>query len=280
MGEGWTKTRSRDLWRVEPHTPERRWGRLVRCGSERADQVEPRLSGGDDLDVSACGCRGGGSPLTRGRRRRSVVSGTRLRWIPAYAGETRMQQRMRVPPWVDPRLRGGDSGTNPFFKTNEGGSPLTRGRHAQHQQRGGALRWIPAYAGETAQDVSGGLGDRVDPRLRGGDHQFLNRTEFNLGGSPLTRGRRADITTLARLFGWIPAYAGETIRGNKACAATGVDPRLRGGDYSVHTQSVIATGGSPLTRGRLQDERQHLLDVRWIPAYAGETLHQNGAVAL
>ncbi len=42
---------------------------------------------------------------------------------------------------------------------------------------------------------------------------------------------------------------------------------------------IASKGGSPLTRGRRPTHTHGLVTPGWIPAYAGETLHYNGAVA-
>ncbi len=58
-----------------------------------------------------------------------------------------------------------------------------------------------------------------------------------------------------------------------------VDPRLRGGDFRLGVGRLVHSGGSPLTRGRPGWRSTTDEDDGWIPAYAGETLHYNGAVA-
>ena len=91
----------------------------------------------------------GSSPLTQGKRcpRQHPWRPTGL--IPAHAGKTR-----QCPPWfpdrtAHPRSRGENTGKFMKITTDQGSSPLTRGKHpiSIHMLLGARL--IPAHAGKT-----------------------------------------------------------------------------------------------------------------------------------
>ena len=91
--------------------------------------VHPRLRGELILFLIGCKIGIGSSPLTRGTQPQLFWSSGRLRFIPAYAGNSRL---------ASGRILG-----------KQGSSPLTRG--TQTGPRGQTLRrrFIPAYAGNS-----------------------------------------------------------------------------------------------------------------------------------
>jgi len=188
------RTRGRPL-RLAPH--ERRLGSIPAYAGETSltswmkapCRVDPRVRGGDANSVRIeHGCAGR-SPRTRGRHGQPDAVGDGRRSIPAYAGETALDDAAAEVDGVDPRVRGGDIDEARGDETGRGRSPRTRGRRLQWWAETGSMRSIPAYAGETV-DISAAMYlPGVDPRVRGGDDEIGHRLRFGVGRSPRTRGR-------------------------------------------------------------------------------------------
>ena len=174
-------------------------------------RVDPRVRGGDANSVRIeHGCAGR-SPRTRGRHGQPDAVGDGRRSIPAYAGETALDDAAAEVDGVDPRVRGGDIDEARGDETGRGRSPRTRGRHLDAVDEKTQEGSIPAYAGETLKSIADGVTRQVDPRVRGGDPLAVSWRLRKRGRSPRTRGRLKDIASGSTRQGSIPAYAGETI---------------------------------------------------------------------
>ena len=168
-------------------------------------------------------------------------------------------------------MRGGDGPPAGFIVTTTGRSPRARGRRRQQPVREKGRRSIPACAGETTVfgKLMGQL--RVDPRVRGGDRGKKLLVLSPEGRSPRARGRLPFITAPNRQLRSIPACAGETGKEGVLRGKGRVDPRVRGGDHAGRSAARICGGRSPRARGRHRAGRWIRLDIRSIPACAGET---------
>ncbi len=193
-------------------------------------QVDPRVCGGDCWLCAWRSLSAGRSPRMRGRPHNGLFHPDRGRSIPAYAGETVFESVSYYSPGVDPRVCGGDRSVNPNRLPGRGRSPRMRGRHQILPLLDPSARSIPAYAGETLRSIRGPDPTRVDPRVCGGDPVLRNTLSASRGRSPRMRGRQAP--TRKKVIGVrsIPAYAGETLTGNRLCQRAQVDPRVCGGD--------------------------------------------------
>ena len=157
------------------------------------------------------------------------------------------------------------------------------------------------------------------PRLRGGNQRLKDWTMATKGSSPPARGKHAFTIPCPRFIppptrgklrfdgvacrdrGFIPACAGETGTAMKLIDARRVYPRLSGGGASLFRlrnnptevyprlrggNSIMLLGDdwpmglSPPTRGKLRGHIASPPDLRFIPAYAGETLNRNSLIAL
>ena len=130
---------------------------------------------------------------------------------------------------------------------------------------------IPAYAGNTGATRRSGTACRDHPRLRGEHGIRCVGVPSGRGSSPLTRGTRKSLEFLAKEYGIIPAYAGNTIPHGRGQAVVGDHPRLRGEHLLDALSSDSSTGSSPLTRGTQQDSHGRGGVPGIIPAYAGNT---------
>ena len=96
----------------------------------------------------------------------------------------------------------------------------------------------------------------VHPRLRGELHEPMRAQNPQIGSSPLTRGTRSKKSSIESI---IPVH-----------------PRLRG-ELVEHLAVFSAkVGSSPLTRGTLIVFLLSLICLRFIPAYAGNSIGSRG----
>ena len=196
----------------------------------------------------------GSSPLTRGTRKVGPDELIRLRFIPAYAGNSlRVNAFVRMNT-VHPRLRGELSGAVVEVLIVGGSSPLTRGTPGSNVRPKDVLRFIPAYAGNSQDTHLVRDLPSVHPRLRGELTIRISMVICTSGSSPLTRGTLND-----------SPY--------KALTRT-VHPRLRGELFIVGVNVKSRVGSSPLTRGTPLSRKRRIWLTRFIPAYAGNSRHR------
>ncbi len=191
--------------------------------------------------------------------------------IPAHAGQTVAEPICLADEWVDPRSRGADTAITWDRPKATGRSPLTRGRRIALGEHDGRLRSIPAHAGQTPSSPACARNSRVDPRSRGADGSMRRTSVSVTGRSPLTRGRLEHGRAREGDQGSIPAHAGQTPSRDRRDGGTQVDPRSRGADEASSQSDQLASGRSPLTRGRRSAAPIGADRRRSIPAHAGQT---------
>ena len=114
----------------------------------------------------------------------------------------------------------------------------------------------------------------VHPRLRG---ELMTPVEFwsqVIGSSPLTRGTPRQPAVDSAPCRFIPAYAGNSSDNGAESCWRSVHPRLRGELSMARPDVCRHAGSSPLTRGTLIGCLLIGLFMRFIPAYAGNSLKQ------
>ena len=131
-------------------------------------------------------------------------------------------------------------------------SPLTRGTLLQRMVLPGAIRFIPAYAGNSPLRHFAIISPAVHPRLRGELFISPHTARHDAGSSPLTRGTRIEGEGFEVSFRFIPAYAGNSLRAS--------------------SERSSFCGSSPLTRGTHDLSDAIAIFGRFIPAYAGNSL--------
>ena len=109
----------------------------------------------------------GSSPLTRGTRQARHWLRYPSRFIPAYAGNSRVRESLLFDSAVHPRLRGELILFLIGCKIGIGSSPLTRGTLRFHLRKESGNRFIPAYAGNSTSTFLELWEIAVHPRLRG-----------------------------------------------------------------------------------------------------------------
>ena len=133
-----------------------------------------------------------------------------------------------------------------------GSSPLTRGTHFLSHSNGQSFRFIPAYAGNSRREEIESAFNQVHPRLRG---ELAETDDLEEGESR-----------------FIPAYAGNSKSRPGRTHSITVHPRLRGELADSDALAISMSGSSPLTRGTPRTDTPAVSLVRFIPAYAGNSL--------
>ena len=213
----------------------------------------------------------GSSPLTRGKPRADLAASKAEGLIPAHAGKTRCQtvrfRRMRA----HPRSRGENNQERSWTVELGGSSPLTRGKHGRVSCGGCREGLIPAHAGKTCNPPRRTAGGWAHPRSRGENWRMAALTAWLWGSSPLTRGKLLATLGDENDLGLIPAHAGKTLQAAVAVELQRAHPRSRGENAPVKNAVSLATGSSPLTRGKLAFQSVPCGECGLIPAHAGKT---------
>ena len=134
-----------------------------------------------------------------------------------------------------------------------GSSPRARGTHINREGARGRLRFIPAGAGNTT-----GAGHPSDSPG---------------GSSPRARGTHPEKFRGASRPRFIPAGAGNTPAHRGGSGRAPVHPRGRGEHFEGLWAALADRGSSPRARGTRLRQHPEELDVRFIPAGAGNTSH-------
>ena len=170
-----------------------------------------------------------------------------------------------------PRSRGENDCADRQGRAQAGSSPLTRGKQLNELPCRLDPGLIPAHAGKTHGFRAASGGPWAHPRSRGENLATTDLTEFQMGSSPLTRGKHAVEEGHALGGGLIPAHAGKTRDGLRDIAGDRAHPRSRGENPAASHAGRQMWGSSPLTRGKLVRGGAGLPACGLIPAHAGKT---------
>ena len=193
----------------------------------------------------------GSSPRARGTLHDQSRDGYAQRFIPTSAGNTTYP------------------GTT--YGASSGSSPRARGTPRRCPPSCLATRFIPASAGNTsAVNACGGLMS-VHPRERGEHVGVRCRPSSKAGSSPRARGTRGQRPAADALRQFIPASAGNTSAGSVGRSAGPVHPRERGEHIATLFDAGAGYGSSPRARGTPEGVARLALELRFIPASAGNT---------
>ena len=118
----------------------------------------------------------GSSPRVRGTRLQSSCPQAIRRFIPAGAGNTRVQTHARPHPAVHPRGCGEHCSGSGWIRQNPGSSPRVRGTLVQYNRANSGFRFIPAGAGNTQPGFARSQDNPVHPRGCG-EHFIQSATE-------------------------------------------------------------------------------------------------------
>ena len=234
--------------------------------------AHPRSRGENEALQALDRVQDGSSPLTRGKPGPRGPHGDRWGLIPAHAGKTGERGCKTVIARAHPRSRGENSAMPAARTFGTGSSPLTRGKRLRFFEPAGKAGLIPAHAGKTPVARVIASRSTAHPRSRGENPSRWRSLRSCPGSSPLTRGKLPDRGGGRKAGRLIPAHAGKTIETYLPGAADEAHPRSRGENAPVKNAVSLATGSSPLTRGKPPFPPLLRDGLRLIPAHAGKTL--------
>ncbi len=152
-----------------------------------------------------------------------------------------------------------------------GSSPLARGTPENGSAAVRPRRFIPARAGNTRAHARFSRHCSVHPRSRGEHCRFNLRHILLSGSSPLARGTQPRPCRSLNRSRFIPARAGNTRTVAIVPCSLPVHPRSRGEHAGRFDHLGRWIGSSPLARGTRERRPFPALDIRFIPARAGNT---------
>ena len=132
------------------------------------------------------------------------------------------------------------------------------------------VRSIPAWAGEPAAVSPNGISARVYPRVGGGTFSQGGEAAQFKGLSPRGRGNLFRLVVSPPDVRSIPAWAGEPAAVSPNGISARVYPRVGGGTIRVSRLIGVRPGLSPRGRGNPYRFNITFIQIRSIPAWAGE----------
>ena len=210
------------------------------------------------------------SPRVRGNQHRARLGIADHGSIPARAGEPAGTGSNRQWKRVYPRACGGTTSRLAIIMARSGLSPRVRGNHLPVGDHHGAVRSIPARAGEPPPGWRSSWRGPVYPRACGGTRNLLRRSRRWLGLSPRVRGNRPGHRLRRHRHGSIPARAGEPVVLQPRPDHGWVYPRACGGTPMIRCHPTSVRGLSPRVRGNRPHRPRAQLRQGSIPARAGE----------
>ena len=138
-----------------------------RTHQSRRRPAHPRSRGENRQKTLSLSATLGSSPLTRGKHRRQAQRPGRAGLIPAHAGKTTTNTRIRKTLRAHPRSRGENTQVGMEPPGGAGSSPLTRGKHQVRRRLRDRLGLIPAHAGKTRTARARPSSAGAHPRSRG-----------------------------------------------------------------------------------------------------------------
>jgi len=152
-----------------------------------------------------------------------------------------------------------------------GSPPRARGTLDAVLDRAGALRLIPACAGNTASSGAPPTSATAHPRVRGEHAVMTTCIGSARGSSPRARGTPSAMSVLPSWVGLIPACAGNTSPSDSRRPGPTAHPRVRGEHAGRCEIRATERGSSPRARGTHGGRPVHVPLRRLIPACAGNT---------
>ena len=253
-------------------------GSIPACAGEPASggygawysTVYPRVCGGTNYPPAGVGDAEGLSPRVRGNQTTTSSGANAMGSIPACAGEPAPRGGDGHQHRVYPRVCGGTLLGQPRPAQCGGLSPRVRGNQNPGLRNVHPARSIPACAGEPFCSSCQNPIRGVYPRVCGGTDGVDGQLVLHKGLSPRVRGNRAYRDEKGADTGSIPACAGEPRWQCPLMAQGKVYPRVCGGTGRTGMKKGPTRGLSPRVRGNLVLQHPDTMELRSIPACAGE----------
>ena len=176
---------------------------------------------------------------------------------------------------VHPRARGERDLLTLAVTIAAGSSPRARGTERRRGRNSPSSRFIPARAGNGAEQPTTGFQVAVHPRARGERETASGIARRLAGSSPRARGTGQPRPPVGGDGRFIPARAGNGAPPPRRRRPTPVHPRARGERQGAETRGDVKAGSSPRARGTVAaPPRRRARRGRFIPARAG-----NGGLA-
>ena len=173
--------------------------------------------------------------------------------------------------WAHPHSRGENLYTLAYKRKRAGSSPLTRGKLLHIDGAVTLAGLIPTHAGKTYFISVSPRRAWAHPHSRGENTSPMPRLKFDVGSSPLTRGKHGEDARCEGQAGLIPTHAGKTHIGFPSRSDIGAHPHSRGENVEPGDNALAELGSSPLTRGKLRAEDERPRREGLIPTHAGKT---------
>ena len=191
----------------------------------------------------------GSSPHGRGTDCQVIVFATCVRFIPAWAGNSRNTRVALSTLSVHPRM-GGEQGVLMTQITTPGGSsPHGRGTGSWVFSLAARPRFIPAWAGNRASSSGAAPLFPVHPRMGGEQSCFGSGFSVGSGSSPHGRGTGLFFINMRLFLRFIPAWAGNRWSCQFDFGVSSVHPRMGGEQSKQAAYRTIRRGSSPHGRG-------------------------------
>ena len=246
-------------------------GQPSRPGYRTATEtVYPRACGATENCGRMHSAPHGLSPRMRGNRPQSRSRPRSAGSIPAHAGQPELVSSQMNNRRVYPRACGATYDCFHPSTRCRGLSPRMRGNHDVHEKELALVRSIPAHAGQPARAAKVHQARWVYPRACGATFVAAAARSPATGLSPRMRGNRLCPYLPAPIRRSIPAHAGQPKRGNIGHCGRRVYPRACGATHLPDGRGNIPGGLSPRMRGNRYISRKALIDIRSIPAHAGQ----------
>ena len=175
---------------------------------------------------------------------------------------------------VHPRVRGERIQYANVDQRERGSSPRSRGTVINRLAGFCCLRFIPAFAGNGLFAFLGSGPCTVHPRVRGERAINIIFDGPPSGSSPRSRGTVGLATATGRADRFIPAFAGNGNAGTWIFVRHSVHPRVRGERITCVPSAPRLAGSSPRSRGTVASGKRYCSRLRFIPAFAGNGLHE------
>jgi len=179
--------------------------------------------------VTSCGS----SPRVRGTVRKFVSTRVHGRFIPARAGNGPVRNVSFHATAVHPRACGERKSSVDVHVSPGGSSPRVRGTGVDRAGRRDRIRFIPARAGNGSAVASASMANSVHPRACGERLSSPKLQKVLRGSSPRVRGTAVQGIVRGRARRFIPARAGNGLRGRVRFGHAAVHPRACGERVSL-----------------------------------------------